>query len=112
MLSRLERLAVPQPTTAIRVITMTRHGWRRCTGGSQGSGPAVRAAGKTIGYDGIESPPREEQHTCGICGFVMNEAVECPRCKMQVQRDARAMDARDRRRKKLWDEIEEFFNRR
>ncbi len=53
-----------------------------------------------------------EKYTCGICGFVMNEAGKCPRCKMRVERDARVMDERERRRQELWDEIEEFFNRR
>lgn len=24
-------------------------------------------------------------HICGICGFVMNEAMECPRCKIMAE---------------------------
>jgi hypothetical protein len=31
-------------------------------------------------------------YTCGICGFVMNEVGECPRCKleiMELERDLR-----------------------
>jgi len=24
-------------------------------------------------------------YTCGICGFVMNEAGECPRCKLAIE---------------------------
>jgi hypothetical protein len=35
-------------------------------------------------------------YTCGICGFVMNEAGECPRCRMQIAdavgRPARSSD--------------------
>jgi len=27
-------------------------------------------------------------YTCGICGFVMNEAQECPRCKLAIEQDA------------------------
>lgn len=52
--------------------------------------------------DADEQP---EEYTCGICGFVMNEARECPRCKMQNERDGRELDDR----KKLSDEIDEFF---
>jgi hypothetical protein len=24
-------------------------------------------------------------YTCGVCGFVMNEVGECPRCKLAVE---------------------------
>lgn len=28
-------------------------------------------------------PAEAATYTCGVCGFVMNEAGECPRCKMR-----------------------------
>jgi len=34
-----------------------------------------------------------ETYTCGICGFVMNEAGECPRCKLAVQEGAAELDS-------------------
>ena len=36
-----------------------------------------------------------ETFTCGICGFIMNEAGECPRCKIQNEQDARDWQNRD-----------------
>lgn len=27
-------------------------------------------------------------YTCGVCGFVMNEVGECPRCKLSMQEQA------------------------
>ena len=30
--------------------------------------------------------------TCGICGFVMERAGECPRCRTQIEEEARGMD--------------------
>jgi hypothetical protein len=29
--------------------------------------------------------------TCGICGFVMNEVGECPRCKLEIAERAREL---------------------
>ncbi len=36
-------------------------------------------------------------YTCSICGFVMNEVMECPRCKLSgpAQANAGAAQARD-----------------
>jgi hypothetical protein len=39
-----------------------------------------------------------ETHTCGICGFVMHEAAECPRCRPVIKVQAQAMlDTGERR---------------
>lgn len=32
---------------------------------------------------------------CGICGFVMNEAGECPRCKLEIAEQARTVTEGD-----------------
>jgi len=29
--------------------------------------------------------------TCGICGFVMDRAGECPQCRLQIEEEARGM---------------------
>jgi rubredoxin len=34
-------------------------------------------------------------HTCGVCGFVMNEAGECPRCGMAVGNGTAELDIED-----------------
>ncbi len=33
--------------------------------------------------------------TCGICGFVMNEVGECPRCKLEIAERAKAVTEGD-----------------
>jgi hypothetical protein len=35
-------------------------------------------------------------YTCGICGFVMNEAGDCPRCKLAVEDDAERLQRASR----------------
>lgn len=45
-----------------------------------------------------ELPKRE--YTCGVCGFVMNEVGECPRCKLQVEEGAQGL-----RRRKLREDV-------
>ena len=35
-----------------------------------------------------------EQVVCGICGFVLDEAGECPRCKLVNEESARRVKAR------------------
>ena len=44
--------------------------------------------------------------TCGVCGFVMNEAGECPRCKMMAEDTARDIEARQDTREALFREVE------
>jgi len=34
-------------------------------------------------------PAPDPKHTCGLCGFVMNEVAECPRCKLIIEETAR-----------------------
>jgi hypothetical protein len=34
-------------------------------------------------------------YTCGVCGFVMNEAGECPRCRMTIEEGAVINDEMD-----------------
>jgi hypothetical protein len=34
-------------------------------------------------------------YTCGVCGFVMNEVGECPRCKLAIQEGAAGLDSWD-----------------
>lgn len=49
-----------------------------------------------------------ETYTCGICGFMMNEAGECPRCKLIVQGQADELaDAKEHRR--VRDQLEDLL---
>ena len=34
-------------------------------------------------------------YTCGVCGFVMNEVGECPRCKLAVQEGTVGLNSAD-----------------
>ena len=36
----------------------------------------------------------KEEVTCGVCGFVVDEAGECPRCKLLVEETVRGIEAR------------------
>jgi hypothetical protein len=50
-------------------------------------------------------------HICGICGFVMDEAGECPRCRLAIASDAQALRNRQQReREQLFDDIERFLD--
>jgi len=51
----------------------------------------------------------KEQVTCGICGFVMDEAGECPRCKLMVEQAARDIEARQEMREALFREVGEIL---
>ena len=51
----------------------------------------------------------KERVTCGICGFVMNEVGECPRCKMMVTETARDIEARQEMREALFREVGEIL---
>ena len=42
--------------------------------------------------------------------YVMNEAGQCPRCRMQNERDGHALNERERRRKQLWDELDALLD--
>jgi hypothetical protein len=45
---------------------------------------------------------------CGICGFVMNEVQEYPRCKLMLEDAARALE---RERGQLFGDIEDYLER-
>ena len=50
-----------------------------------------------------------ERFICGICGFVMDEARECPRCKEINAEIARRLKARREERAALLREVEEIL---
>ena len=50
----------------------------------------------------------EERVVCGICGFVLNEVGECPRCKLTIERDAERI--RERERTAMLREVEEILS--
>lgn len=52
----------------------------------------------------------KEQVTCGICGFVLNEVRECPRCKLAIATDAEALRHRQSEREQLFEDIERFLD--
>jgi hypothetical protein len=47
-------------------------------------------------------------YTCGVCGFVMNEVGECPRCKLAVEG---AMEEADDGGEDLLREVREIVDR-
>lgn len=51
----------------------------------------------------------KEKVTCGVCGFVMDDAGECPRCKMMAEETARDIETRQEMREALFREIEEIL---
>ena len=53
----------------------------------------------------------KEKVTCGICGFVLNEAGECPRCKLMTEEIARDIQAKQEMREALFKEVEEILGR-
>ncbi len=47
-------------------------------------------------------------YTCGVCGFVMNDVMECPRCKLIVQEQADGLvDTGERR--SVRDQLEDLL---
>ena len=44
--------------------------------------------------------------TCGVCGFVINDAGVCPRCKLIVKETARDIEARQDMREAMFREVE------
>ena len=53
---------------------------------------------------------RKKQVTCGICGFVRNEAGECPRCKLAVATIVQHLRERKEEREQLFDDIQRFLD--
>ena len=47
--------------------------------------------------------------TCGICGFVLDKAGECPRCKLMVEETARDIEAKQKMREALFREVGEIL---
>jgi hypothetical protein len=46
---------------------------------------------------------------CGICGFVLDEVGDCPRCKLVVEEAARRMRARKEERAAMLQEVERIL---
>ena len=53
----------------------------------------------------------KEKVTCGVCGFVVDEAGECPRCKLLVEETARDIEERQEMREALFREVGEILER-
>jgi hypothetical protein len=51
----------------------------------------------------------EKPVVCGICGFAMDEAGECPRCKLMNEEAARQIQARQEERAALFREVEDVL---
>jgi trans-2,3-dihydro-3-hydroxyanthranilate isomerase len=51
----------------------------------------------------------KEKVTCGICGFVMDEAGEYPRCKMMTEKTARDIHTKQEMREALFKEMEKIL---
>jgi hypothetical protein len=47
-------------------------------------------------------------YTCGVCGFVMNEVGECPRCGLAMEEGAVGLDRGDAR-PDILDEVDEIL---
>jgi phage FluMu protein Com len=47
----------------------------------------------------------EERDVCGICGFVLDEVSECPRCKLINEELARRIKARQETRETMFGEV-------
>ena len=46
---------------------------------------------------------------CGICGFALDEIGECPRCKMQIEEDAKGIRERQELRRRLFEEVDDIL---
>ena len=51
----------------------------------------------------------KEKVTCGVCGFVLTEVGECPRCKLMVEETARDIEARQKMQEALFREVEKIL---
>ena len=67
--------------------------------GLAGGGGALLARGKA----------GKEQVTCGVCGFVMDGAGECPRCKLVVEETAKDIKVRQEMREALSREVDKIL---
>jgi hypothetical protein len=53
----------------------------------------------------------KEPVICGICGFVIDEVGECPRCELALRSATDAIERRIQERDQLFDDIEGFLER-
>jgi len=53
---------------------------------------------------------KRKPRVCGICGFVLNEAGECPRCKLVVAAIIQHLRERKEEREQLFDDIQRFLD--
>jgi hypothetical protein len=51
----------------------------------------------------------EKPAVCGICGFAMGEASECPRCNLMNEEAARQIQARQEERAALMEEVDDIL---
>jgi len=51
----------------------------------------------------------KEQVVCGICGFVLSEVGECPRCNLMNEETARRIRARQRESEAMFQEVESIL---
>jgi hypothetical protein len=51
----------------------------------------------------------KEKVTCGICGFALDRAGECPQCKLMVEETARDIQAKQEMREALFKEVEKIL---
>ena len=49
----------------------------------------------------------KDRTVCGICGFVLNETGECPRCKLINEEAARSIGAQQ---EAMWREVERILD--
>jgi hypothetical protein len=55
---------------------------------------------------------QEKPVVCGICGFAMDEASECPRCKLMNAEAARQIQARQEERTAMLEEVDDILKER
>ena len=53
----------------------------------------------------------KEEVTCGVYGFVMDEAGECPRCRLMAEKTAQDITEIQEMREALFREVEEILGR-
>jgi phage FluMu protein Com len=46
---------------------------------------------------------------CGICGFVLDKVSDCPRCKLMNEEAARQIEARQKERVALLEEVDNIL---
>ena len=54
----------------------------------------------------VTGKAEQEQIMCGVCGFILDEVGECPRCKLVYEESARRIKARQEERAAMFREVE------